>query len=197
MSNLNPGEEINETENKLLLLYFIEKMDIALSNSQISQFMLEENYMSYFSLQQSLDELVKLNYLDKAQDNNTLRYTITDEGVTVLEYFEKHVPAEKRIKINKYVAQNRKTFKKDYEITANYFYEHSTNEFVVKCGIYEDESMLMEINLSVVSKEQARQICSKWKTGVNGLYNEILMMLISDKFTPDENENASEEDSSE
>lgn len=171
-------QEYAQTENKLLLLYLIDKMDIPLSNAQISQFALEENFMNYFALQQFLADMVQSGYLDKSQDNNATRYAVTDEGITTLEYFEKHIPIDTRNRINKYVAENRKTVKKDFEITANYFYDHANNEFIVKCGIYEEETMLMEINVSVVTREQAKLICKNWKVNVNTLYGNIIAELV-------------------
>lgn len=171
-------EEFAQAENKLLLLYLINKMDIPLSNAQISQFALEEELMDYFSLQDALHNMVSTGYLDKSQDNNATRYAITDEGLTTLEYFEKQIRADIRNRINKFVAENRKAVKKDYEITANYFYDHANNEFIVKCGIYEDEIMLMEINLSVVTREQAKLICGNWKANVNTLYGNIITELV-------------------
>jgi DNA-binding PadR family transcriptional regulator len=173
------SEEYKKIEGKLLLLYLIDKMDIPLSNGQISQFALEEDYMDYFVLQQNLTEMTDSGFLDKFQDNNTTRYTILDKGIETLEYFEKRIPLEIRGKINKYVIDNRKTIKKDYEITSNYFYDHTNNEFIVKCGVYEDETMLMELNISVVSKEQAKTICANWKENVKTLYADILAALIS------------------
>lgn len=171
--------EYKSIEDKLLLLYLIDKMDIPLSNSQISQFALQEDYMDYFVLQQNLTEMTQTGFLDKFQDNNTTRYTILDKGIEILEYFEKRIPVDIRSEINKYVIDNRKTIKKDYEITANYFYDHTNNEFIVKCGVYEDETMLMELNISVVSKEQAKTICSNWKENVKTMYGEILTSLMS------------------
>lgn len=170
--------EYKRIEDKLLLLYLIDKMDIPLSNSQISQFALQEDYMDYFVLQQNLTEMTQTGFLDKFQDNNTTRYTILDKGIEILEYFEKRIPMDTRAKINKYVIDNRKTIKKDYEITANYFYDHTNNEFIVKCGVYEDEAMLMELNISVVSKEQAKTICCNWKENVKTLYGDILESLM-------------------
>lgn len=180
----NPNE-YGQVENKLLLLYLIDKMDIPLSNSQISQFALEENYMNYFSLQQSLAEMVQAKYLDTTQENNTTRYTITDEGLVTLEYFEKHIPITIRNKINSYVLENRKNLKKDYEITANYFYDHNNNEFVVKCGVYENNTTLMEINVSVVSRDQAKLIAQNWKANVNLLYSNVLEQLITTHTSTD------------
>ncbi len=165
--------------NKLLLLYLIDKMDMPLTNSQISQFILEESFMTYYVLQQTLSEMVADGYLEKALDNNATRYNITQEGITTLEYFEKHLSIEDRAKIVKFVSSNRRTIKKDFETTANYFYDHVNDEFTVKCGIYEDDRTLMEINVSVVNREQAKLICNNWKQNVSLMYQNILMKLIS------------------
>ncbi len=180
------GETYAQVEHKLLLMYFIDKMDLPLTNAQISQFALEENFMNYFGLQQVLAEMVSSGYLDKSQDNNTSRYVMTEEGLVTLEYFERHIPTDVRNRINKYVADNHRAVKKDFEITANYFYDHGNNDFIVKCGIYEDETMLMEINVSVVSREQAKLICNKWKKDVNSLYGNIIAQLAQPAVRDDE-----------
>lgn len=166
-------------ENKLLLLYLIDKMDIPLTGSQISQFALEEEFMDYFTIRQCLSDMVNINHLESFVENKTTRYTITESGLQTLDYFDKRIPVEIRNKINKYVLDNRKFIKKDYETTANYFKDINSNDYTVKCGIYEDDSLLMEINLSVVSRDQAKHICKNWKENVNELYGSILKELIT------------------
>jgi len=171
-----PEAQDMQIANKLLLLYFIDKMDMPLSDSQISSFALDK-YMDGSTLRQALDEMVRVGYLDEASDNSTERYTVTEDGLVALEYFPERVSAETRADINRYVMDNRKRAKKDFEITANYFYDMTTNEFIVKCGIYEDKTMLMEINLSVITREQARIACENWRARVSSLYEEVLAAL--------------------
>ena len=51
----------------------------------------------------------------------------------------------------------------------------------MKCGLCDDDGMtLMEISVSVVSKEQARQICKNWRKNVNQLYGSFLTALASE-----------------
>jgi hypothetical protein len=182
-NNDTSSDSYSEVESKLLLLFLMEKMDIPLSHSQISEFTLRDNYMTYFTLQQILAEMVVAKYIEKSKDNNSTRYTITHEGLTLLEYFDKHIPLETRNQIIKYVSENRKNVKKDFEITSNFFYDHTNNEFIVKCSLYDDDKMLMEINLSVVSREQAKLICSNWKKHISLTYGNILGELASPKTT--------------
>lgn len=49
------GESL--TLYKLIVLYMLEKVDFPLTNAQISGFILDKGYTTYFHLQQALSEL--------------------------------------------------------------------------------------------------------------------------------------------
>lgn len=168
-------------ENKLILLYLIEKIVIPLSNSEICQFALEKNLMDYFSAQQYLSELVESGLLDKNKDNNNTRYTVTSQGSKMLSFFSKHIPDFAKNEIVDYIHENGKRIKAEYEVTANYFLELN-DEYLVKCGVYgSDGSNLMEVSVVVASKDQARAVCSNWKKNVNKLYGSILASLLNNE----------------
>ena len=42
---------------KLIVLYMLQKVDFPLTNSQISEFVLDKEYTNYFTLQQALSEM--------------------------------------------------------------------------------------------------------------------------------------------
>jgi len=191
LTDINNSEYM-QVENKLILLYLINKMDLPLSRSQVTDFVREGEYMDYYTLQQTLAEMVEGSYLEKIQDNNNTRYSITDEGATTLEYFESHIPGAIRSRINKYVHDHFNTVKRDFEVTATYFLDNETNEYIVKCGVYEDKRILMEINVSVVSREQAKLIQNNWKGHVSEIYMNILSEMVTSKETevPTEKSNA-------
>jgi predicted transcriptional regulator len=183
MSQLNiypqAASEAAQIESKIIILYLVNKMDIPMSNSNITQFAIEGDYMNYASVQQYLQEMVDAGYLDKSHDYNTTRYTITEEGIQTLEFFSRNIPQTVKNRINKYVAENRKVVKQDFQIIANYFFDHRNNEYIVKCGVYDEEMMLMELNISVVSKDQAIDICNNWKNNIDVLYGDILDTLLA------------------
>ena len=68
-----------------------------------------------------------------------------------------------------------------YIVYKYHFYDKNSNEYIIKCGIYEDEMTLMELTLSVVSREEANLICKNWRDNVNNLYGDILNKLIGEK----------------
>ena len=175
-------------EHKLIILHLLQKMGIALSNSEICQFLLEKNYMDYFSVQQYLAELVSAGWLEKTREQNNTRYTPTDDGEEVINYFINRISDEVKNEINVYVHENSRRIRAEYAVTANYFPELN-GDFLVKCGLCDDSgATLMEISVSVVSKNQAQNICRNWKKNVNQYYRAFLSSLATEENNESETE---------
>ncbi|MDR1663433.1 MAG: DUF4364 family protein [Clostridiales bacterium] len=171
--------EYLSVENKLLLLYLIRKMELSLSRSQITEYVRQAEYMDYYTLQQTLAEMVEGGYLEMQQEDNATRYSITGDGQQTLEYFEKHIPLSVRTKINNFVRDNRRNIKREYENTASYFPNNENGDYTVKCGVYEDERVLMELVVTVDTRDQAKQIQTNWKTNAKFLYGRLMGALFT------------------
>jgi len=175
--------EYKDAENKLLILYLINMMDLPMSRAQITDFIISKDIMNHFILEKNLTEMVEGGFLEatneNAQDVNTTRYTLTEDGVNHLEHLSDHIPRPMRQVINKYVDSNRGTIRKGFEKTAHYFPNVENDEFIVKLGVYDDKrgSMLMEISVPVVTREQAKQIQTNWNANYNNLYQRVLAAL--------------------
>lgn len=164
-------------ENKLILLYLIYKMDLPLANSEICQFILERNYIDYFTLQQYLSELIDTNFLMKSKENNNTFYQITEQGESVLHYFYQHISEEKKNEILKYVFQNKGRIKQEYEVAAHYFPELN-GDYTVKCSLCDGEGAnLLDMSIAVPNQEQAKLICLNWKQNISYLYANILHIV--------------------
>jgi len=171
-------QSMNElATNKLILLYLISKIKMPLSHAQITQFIMERAYMDYFSLQQYLTELIDSNLIVSQQENHKTRYIIANKGITTLEYFINRIPENIRLEIDEYIKKNRQQLKKELEITAEYIPEKHS-EYIVYCKVKENDITLMNLQISVASKEQAKKICDNWKRNAQNLYGSILSSLI-------------------
>lgn len=164
-------------KNSMIILYLLEKMDLPLPSSQIEQASL--SHMDYFTLKEIMHDLLEIRYIEKYQDDNVTRYSITEEGIQSLDYFEKQLSQDVRTSLNDFVIANRQRIKRDYETTATYFKNIDTDDYIVKCALYEDDTMLMELNISVVSVNQAKLISDNWKANITKLYGSILETLIN------------------
>ncbi|MCL2364374.1 MAG: DUF4364 family protein [Defluviitaleaceae bacterium] len=169
-----------EVENKLIILYLINRMARALSRGQITDVMLDGHFMDYYTLQQNLSEMVDMGLLEasleNAGDNNTTRYVATAEGNETLDLLEKHILPIRRHAIDSYASQNQGKMKKEYEKTASYFPDDENDAFRVKCGIYEYERALLEVFVTVDTREQAKLIQSNWRNNPD-LFGRILSVL--------------------
>ncbi|MCL2202576.1 MAG: DUF4364 family protein [Defluviitaleaceae bacterium] len=173
-------KDYEDVENKLIILYLINRMVLPMSNGQITDILIGGELMDYYTLQQNLSEMVDIGLLESTQenamDNNTTRFTATEDGANTLEFFERRITLSTRQAINRYANENRQKIKKDYEKTATYFPDEENDEFRVKCGIYEDERALLELSIFVDTREQAKLIQSHWRTNP-GVYRKILEVL--------------------
>jgi len=175
--------EYKDVENKLLLLHLIGAMDLPMSRAQITDFIIQKDLMHHFVLEQNLVDMVQRGFLEvtneNARDESTTRYALTEDGHTNLELLGGQIPRPVRNIIDQYVAENRGKIKKGFEKTAHYFPNAENDEYIVKCGVYDDKrsTMLMEISVPVFTREQAKQIQANWNENYNTLYQRILATL--------------------
>jgi len=178
-------QENRDVENKLLILYLINRMELSLSHGQITDFIIDRELMDHFVLEQTLSNMLEQGLLEaiteNAQDGNTTRYSVTNEGHTSLEYFENHITRPTRLLINQYVEDNRGKVKRDYEVTATYFPNVEMQDFLVKCGVYEDKRALLELSISVDTREQAKLLQGNWRANASGLYQKIIEAMTDEQ----------------
>ena len=65
---------------KLIILYMLDKVDFPLTNSQISEFVLDKGYTDYFKLQQALSELADGGLILKESTHNRTLFHLTEDG---------------------------------------------------------------------------------------------------------------------
>jgi predicted transcriptional regulator len=173
---MQTSEQI-EIENKVVMMFLLEKMRTPMTFGLIMQFAVENNYMNQYNAQMFLDEMVEAGYVEMLEVTNIAHYVLTDEGETALDSFMGNIPQVLKERVARFVTENRNTAKREFEITANYFYDQYNNEYIVKCVAYEDDIPLIELKLSVVTKEQALVICNNWKNNVESIYGDVLRVL--------------------
>lgn len=162
--------------NKLILLYVIDKIDMPVSNLQITKIILENRFMNYFMLQQFLNELCDSSFLEqKTEDSKTL-YIITETGKQTLNYFIGLIPPGIKSRIDETMSSIRKNIKNETLITSD-FTPVSENEFIVSCKVREDGFSLIDLEITVGTRNDARDICDNWKNHSSSIYAEIIDSL--------------------
>ncbi|QZY56245.1 DUF4364 family protein [Crassaminicella profunda] len=164
-------------EHKLILLYIFDEFSMPLTNTQITQFVMEKDYMNYFSLQQFLGELTNTGMLEYSESNNSFFYVITEKGKRTLQYFENRLSNELITTLETSIEEKKKILLKARHITADYTKEKE-NDYMVDLKVTENNITLIDLKLNVVSNKQAKQICEKWKNEAQNIYGQIINLLI-------------------
>ncbi len=163
-------------QNKLILLYIFNKIDYPTTNSEITQFVLENNQMNYFLVQQYLSELVASNFITiKTKDGNEY-YNITEEGKKVLELFYERIAAETKNLVDRKCSIKNEEKVKEKQIIGNYYKKNDT-EYIVNLKVVENDNTLFTLSLNVVSNEQAKMICKNWKQNPQVIYKKFIDIL--------------------
>lgn len=167
---------LNLAEHKLLLLHIIDKVDLPISNIQLTEIVLENNFINYFTLQEYIDELISSQLVNKVNYKDKDRLVISNKGKEVLSLFKNRLPKNDLDKLDSYIDEKMNLIKKEATISADYTIENS-NSYVVSLGASENNIPLMEIKVTVASNKQARELCSKWKANPSDLYTKIIKIL--------------------
>lgn len=165
-------------ENKLLLLYIIKNIKLPISNSQLTEIILENGFINYFTLQQYISELVSSSFLKYDNKNDKKMLIMTDKGEKVLSLFVDRISVSKIEIVDAYIKEKLENIKKELTLTANYTIEDNDN-FIVNLKAIENDSLLIDLKISVASNKQAISLCNKWKSNSSEIYNKIMQLLIN------------------
>ena len=101
----------------------LQNTENTLTNSQISEFILDREYTNYFHLQQAISELVEAELITMDTRSNVSHYRITEDGIKTLSFFQKDLSPEIKQEVREYLkstgfkAQERIVTPADYYIT--------------------------------------------------------------------------------
>lgn len=77
-----------KTLYKLMILYMLNKVSFPLSNTQITNFFLEKQYTTYFTIQEAINSLLADNFIREMIHRNSTQYVLTDEAMETITFFQ-------------------------------------------------------------------------------------------------------------
>lgn len=155
----------------------LDKVDFPLTNSQISEFILDQGYTNYFTLQTVINELIDADMIRVENIRNSSLYHLLDSGKEAIDIFEDRISEAIKHDIMEYFTQNKYQLRNEVEVTADY-YPNQKDEYYVSCKIKEKGNLLMELKLNVTSKEQAVAICDDWGQDSSEIYSYLVEKLM-------------------
>ena len=167
-------------QNKLILLYVIENSPHFFDKNELSEYILEKNYLNFFLIKQYLSELIEGELIELIEDEDKLKYIILDKGSLALKYFDSKIPQDIKDELKEDFQAFSNIKKKDRQVIGEYFLKESAeyDEYMVNLKLVENEETLFSVYMSVPSLEQAKDICDRWKTDTQSIYKNIVNLLI-------------------
>ena len=168
------------TQYKLMILYLLYSVNYPLTNSQLSGFFLDNEYTTYFTLQQCISDLVEASLIEAKKSQSTTRYEVTEEGKQTLKFFEDEIPKLAKEDMEQFLAKNKFRLQNEAAIHTDY-QKKENGEYLVQLELRESRDLLCEIKLSVPSEENANILCKAWKEKSGKLYSYLLSELLEEE----------------
>ena len=174
--NIEEKNKEKLAENKLMILYLLQKSNCTLNNLQMQSLLYDVEDFNYYYFQHIISELVAQDYIANYKQGNEWLYEITTQGKEVLKLTGDILPGIIKLKLDTIIKEQLSKVQNEVAITAEYIPEND-NEYITSCKITESHKVLFELDIFSASKEQAKLIADNWKLHANEYYPKIIDMI--------------------
>lgn len=161
---------------KLIILYMLNRVTFPITLAQVSDFILEKEYTNYLTLQQVIGELTDANMINTRTTNNRTLLILTEEGRDTLSYFENRISEPIKEEITIYFREKEFELRDELSVQSSY-YKSTSGDYEAHLIAKERGANLIELKLSVPTKEAASAICDNWQAKNQDIYQYIIKQL--------------------
>lgn len=162
---------------KLIILYMLNKVDFPLTTSQISEFVLDKGYTTYFKLQEAISELTQSELIRTETTHNRTLYHLTESGAETIHYFSNKISSAIRKDIDDFLTEKQYDLKEEVSVKADY-YLNTNKEYEARCQIVENGFSLIDLKLTVPTEKEAEAITNHWNLKSQEIYTLLLTNLL-------------------
>jgi len=160
-------------ENKVLILYILNRLTEPINNDALMQLVLSIQDMNYFYFQQFLLDLLENKYITQ---QNSL-YEITNLGKDTLKLTEDLLPGIIKFRIDNNIKKELDEIKNEVAVSSEFTIDDNNN-FIVTCKLVENNTTIFEISTFAGSREQAKIISENWENNANDIYPKMMDLLV-------------------
>lgn len=173
--------ENNQIDNKILLLYIINKVGNPISHNELLELVTSVIDINYFVFQEFMQELIDDGYVTSYKKNNVEIYEITEDGKQAISLTIDTVPGIYKLSVDSQFKKNLNTLKDKYSFSAEYT-PINEKEYSIKLKINENNENVFELSAYAGTMEQAKKLVDNWNNNASYIYPKILELLYKDKF---------------
>ena len=144
-----------DTMYRVMILYMLNLVEYPLTNTQITNFVLEKEYTNYFTVQEAITSLLQTDLITaESTHNNAIKEDIRT-------YFQAH----------------HFDLRQETAIFADY-YKAANHGYAVRCRIQNQRTDLVDLTIHVQNRDQAEAVCRNWKRSNFDVYEMLMDTLI-------------------
>ena len=170
------SDEQTLAENKVLLLYILQKIGKPINHKMLLELVLSISDMNYFYFEQFLSDLLEDQYMIKYEKNEEIIYEITSSGKEALELTFDILPGILKLKVDSKFKTNLDKIENQFSISADYT-PNTSKDFVIRLKIIENNNSIFDLQTYAGSREQAKKIVDNWNHHAAEIYPKILGLL--------------------
>ena len=161
---------------KLIVLYMLSRVKFPITTAQISDFILEKEYTNFLTLQQVICELIEAGMIDARTVNNRTLLTATEEGLETFGYFRNRIGDAIKSDIDEYFREREWQLRDEVSVLGDY-YKSTSGDYEARLVAKDRGANLIELTLSVPTKEAASAICDNWQRKNREIYQYLIKQL--------------------
>lgn len=162
---------------KMIVLYMLKRSKDRLSKAQIYDFILENEYTNFLTLQEVFGELAESELISETNEGNRTYLEMTDAGEETLDFFGNRINPAIREQIDEFFKENGTRIRDDSSIGA-YYKKTGENEFTAYLSARESGQSLIEINVPMFTESMAESVCENWKKKNQNIYEYLMKELL-------------------
>ena len=155
----------------------LNKVDFPLTNSQISEFVLDKGYTTYFKLQQAISELTESGFIREESTHSRTFYHLTEDGAETIQYFKNKISSAIQLDIDQFLDEKEYDLKNEVAVKADY-YRNTNTEYSVRCQVIENALPLIDLTVTVPTEQEAVTISNNWNKKSQEVYALIMAHLL-------------------
>lgn len=162
---------------QLIVLYMLDRSKEPLSNTQITIFVLDQEYTGYFSIQKAIRDLETARLIDPIPAKGNTFYRITAEGRQTLAAYRDRISSQIKADIDIFLESSGRDRTQKDSCRASYS-RRKDGSYMVTCEILSGPKCAMTLSLEVAEEEQAEAVCRSWREQHIELYTNLMYTLL-------------------
>lgn len=178
---------VNVFEVKILLAYFLNKIDREVTPAQLREIATGDGVVNYFLYAEAIEQMLHNGTLLLTEREGTEYYELTESGKNGAESFKGIVNKSVRDRI--YAAGLKLFAKLRAEQEVRFELTECDKGYLVRCICEDGGVTLMDMTLFAPDKEQAEYIKAKVLINPSEFYSKVLdYVILNEEYVPDLNE---------